>query len=314
MVWFIVILVLLVAWGLRIVPKGKQWLPIFLGKRLDKRYPEGLVWLPRWIFTYEEYDIREQEFYALDDSLKGRQQETIMTTNGVEVIVRKVIVYYSISRQDGTEFTGWRKILRFFGCKPGMLLFKFSQVGGQDALNRLPQIVLQGLRTLIPPFRFQDLLGLSIEGLDAPVQNLDSIINSRTELQDRLTKLCAGQAESWGLEIHRVVVDDIDPNDDMKAALQAKARALAEKQAALVHVSAFVEQSLAILIAAGVDKPGPTELLDVYTRIRSLDNAQLAAIKTGDLGMIFQNVVQKTAAAILPTPPEPVTPVAPVAA
>lgn len=283
---------LLTAWGLRSVPAGKQWLPVIFGKRIPKRLTEGLVWLPRWLFQYEEFDITEEEFHVLNDNKPGVQQnETIMTSNGVEVVVRSVVGYFTIARKDPDGKRSW---LRFLGWQSGYLLLAYSQVRGQDVINRVPPIILNGLRMLIPTYSFQELLGLSIDGLDMPPADRETIRTNRSSLQDQLIELALKHAQVWGLTITRITVGDIDPNKDLKQALQLKAKALLQRTALLIESDADAQRAKIVLKAGGNENPKPDELMDAIVRLRTLDNQRIAAENGGNLGRLAQNLVEVT--------------------
>lgn len=286
----------LVAWGIQSVPAGMQWLPKLFGRRLPYRLTEGLVWLPRWprwFFDKEVCDIREEEFHILGDQLPdGSKRETIMTTNGVEVVVRGVVGYYTIARQDPDGKRSW---LRFLGWQSGTLLLAYSQVRNQDVINRVPPTIRSSLRTLIQTFSFQEILGLSIEGMDMPAADRESIRTSRNVLQDELTTIARKQAEVWGLYVTRIIVGDIDPNDELKKVLQLKAKALLEKTAAIIQTSALVEQAMVIhKRTSDVENPTHAQLMATIRELYQLKNQQIAAENGGNIGRVVQNLVDLT--------------------
>ncbi len=290
---------LLVAWGLRSVPAGKQWLLKIFGRRLPIRLCEGLVWMPRWpkwLFDYEEYDIREEEFYILSDQLEPAfRRETIMTTNGVEVVVRGVVGYYTIARKDPDGKRSW---LRFLGWQSGHLLLAYSQVREQDVINRIPPLIRSGLRTLVPTYSVEELLGLSIDGLGLPPASRDAIAASRSTLQEQLTKLAREQAALWGLYVTRITVGDIDPNDAMKKHLQLKANALLEAQAAVIATDAYTRRAILILKAEQDIVPPPDQVRALVLELITLDNQRIAAENSGNLGRVVQNLVDVTGRAM----------------
>ncbi len=287
---------LVIAWGLRSVPAGMQWLPKIFGRRLPKRLYEGLVWLPRWpkwLFDFEAYDGREEEFYILADDLpEGSKRETIMTSNGIMVVVRGVIGYYTISRKDPDGKRSW---LRFLGWHPGELLLAYSQVRNQDVVNRIPPLIRSSLRELIPTFSIEELLGLSVDGMGVPPANRETIAASRSTLQSTLTERARSAAEIWGLTVTRIVVGDIDPNDAMVAHLQLKANAQLEAQAAIIGTDAMTKRAIQILKAGKDIEPDPTEVRSLVLELMQLDNQRIAAENSGNLGRVVQNLVAATA-------------------
>lgn len=302
MIFSFTLVALLTAWGLRSVPAGQQWLVKLFGRRLPYRLAEGLVWLPRWpkwFCDFEVYDIREEEFHVLADHLPpGSQRETIMTTNGVEVVVRGVVGYYAIARKD---LDGRRSWLRFLGWQSGELLLAYSQVRDQDVINRIPPLIRSGLRTLVSTFSVEELLGLSIDGLGLPPANREAVAASRSTLQDKLTELAREQASAWGLHITRITVGDIDPNDAMKRHLQLKAEALLEAQAAVIATDAYTQRAKVMLKAGGIETPSFDQLQQVIVQLMTLDNQRIAAENSGNLGRVVQNLVDVTGRAVAST-------------
>jgi len=299
LIFLLLFLALLVAWGLRSVPAGKQWLVKIFGRRFPKRLPEGLVWLPRWpksLFDYEEYDIREEEFYILSDQLDTPfRRETITTTNGVEVVVRGVVGYYTIARKDPDGKRSW---LRFLGWQSGQTLLVYSQVHDQDVINLIPPLIRSGLRALVPTFSIEELLGLSIDGLGLPPANRSAIAASRSTLQEQLTNLAREQAVLWGLHVTRIIVGDIDPNDAMKKHLQMKANALLEAQAAVIATDAYTRRAILILKAEQDIVPPPDQVRALVLELIALDNQRIAAENSGNLGRVVQNLVDMTGRAV----------------
>ncbi len=291
---------LLVAWGIRFVPSQKQWLPIFLGKRLHIRLLEGPVWLPRWLYTYTEVPITENELVVLrDDQEPGRQSETIMTTNGVMVEIRNVSVFWSIKRQDDQPFKGWRKILSLLGWHPGNQLFDFTQIGDKIFTERIKTITLQEQRKHVQVYSFQELLGITLEGLDMPAADRDKVIATRSELHLKIAVAVNQETNRWGAEIYRVSIGDIDPDPVIKKALEEKTQALGHKMQVMVRLSADLERVKQLLELA--NQPATSEnIMKAYELIRSLDNNRIGNEQLGLLADVFKRLAGRPVAEIIP--------------
>lgn len=296
----VVIMLLAVAWGIHGlfgipgVPTGKRWLLLLLGKRLPISIGEGLTWLPRWLCSKFEYDIREEEFRVIADNMPGiPATENITLTDGIEVFFRNLTVYYEIGHEE-KPFTGWRRIFNLFGWVQDDVLYRYSSVRNEDMLNRIPQSALEGLRMYGPTFNVQELLGISLNGLDVEPPNREKINTSRAEIANRLLEHLKPIGLEWGVIIKRVVVGDIDPNERMKASLEAKGAALLNMQVVMVESNTQVQRAMIVLKNGGIEKPTHEELLSTIERLTVLDNQRIAAQTGGNFGRFAQNLVNLT--------------------
>lgn len=300
----IFVIIALTAWGIRGlipgipgVPTGKRWLILFLGKRLPWSVGEGICWLPHGLFSYLEFDILEEEFPVIADDLPDPKRfETIVTNNGVEVVIRNVTVFYHIAYEDtDTTASKWHW-LRFLGWQYSQTLYDFSKVKNEDLKNRLPLFTQQALRLVIPTFSYQELLGISLEGTDVAPPNREASVQTRASAETLITDYCRERALRIGVVITSINIGDIDPNVAMQKAREEKAIALVRMQAALVQTTQIVEQAKILLTAGGVTTPSYEQIMHTVSRLFVLDNQKIAAEKTGDIGHILQKF-----AGIVPT-------------
>lgn len=301
-----ILVIALIAIGARAFPKGKQSLAIIFGKRLGIRIGEGLGWWPRFLgFGLEEHSILEDEIVVIrDDQPDGRTHETIMTKNGVEVIVRNVSVFYSVARHDAVQPGGFLwAFAKLLGWEPGQDLLAYSQLADANESGekneivrkkklseRIREIFLPALRVNVRAHRYQDLLGLTIEGENAPPIDQTIVDTTTDQLTETLLVAVQKRAHASGVTITLVLIGDIDPPQVIKDSLLAQAVAVGEKAAALVRFDAIEVIIGGLLKLAKVENPSLEQVTSLYAEIRGKDNAQLAAMKTGDLGRILQNL------------------------
>ena len=297
----IFLLLILAAWGIKFVPPYKQWQPILFGARLPYRLTEGVVWLPRWLFKYKEYPITEDQIIVLrDDQPAGRTQETIMTNNGVMAIIKNVSAFWYIKRSDDQPFSGWRKILRYIGWKPGQSLYNYTQIQDHIFTERVIQITLQELRKIIQTYPFQQLLGLILEGFESPSIDRETIIQTRSELNEKLKIAVNKETSQWGVEIRSILVGDIDPDETIKKAVEERNQALGHKQQTLVRMSADLERVKQVFELTK-EEPTLENIVKVYATIRGLDNNRISAEQLGLLGDVLRNWAGKPSQPLINT-------------
>lgn len=284
----LLILVVLVVAGLQRVDERKQRLLTFQKRRLAIRISEGPAWFLRGLFGSQEYSIAEEELRVIGEGI--RPPESITTSNGVQVLVNNVSVMYYLTREDPEPFKGWRKVFYSFGWKPGRTLYAYSQIDEADVRKRIADLTLQHLRAVIPTYRYQEILGVSLEDNPSPVDR-QKILAARSELTEKAKALLAATTQQWGITVSFVAIGDIDPNEAIQTALQAKEKAVAEKAEALVRVSAEIEQAKLVLDQA---KAGYTlnDLLAVLKILLYFKVDEKAAEQTGNLGRLIREGVQ----------------------
>lgn len=295
----IIFILLLGAWGIRTVPQKKVWLPSIFKKRLLYRLTEGLVWLPRWIFDYEEFSILEEELVILgQDKNSGMDfgSETMTCSDGVTVILNKVAIFWQIVLKEEPK-AGWRKILRFLGWKPGIKLFDYSQIHSQDVGNRLRVNAADALRKLVKTYSSLQLTNISLEGdgIEISAGNRIQTLESVDEISRKLIEVLQRDVERWGIIIKQAPIGDIDPNPQVQKFLEARVEAQGHKAAIMVKMEADILRVIRILELSDVSKTFEN-VMEAYRRIRQLDNERIGNEQLGLIAGLIRNFAEPKAA------------------
>jgi len=331
---FIVIIAAIVAVGIRIVPANTQWEPVFLGKRLPKRLTEGLVWLPRGVFDKievstigQQLDIlaKKRDYTLPDDNAPTNEAphqtvETILCPDGngngaALVYVSNVAAHYHVLKTEPGKLQGFWKFFWLAGWQPGEYLLAYTSVKPEDIQERITNVVLNALRSILGAYPYQKLTNLNLKIGDKLVDP-----SERLMIREEINRLLLEKANSilmtYGIVITDIPIGDLDPDPSIIAAQQALSAARLQKEQVEIANSAIVVQIEQLAKAANATL---TWDLVVHAYAVIVGNANLG--KAAEHGLISAEWLQKlkglfTAKVEITTPPVPEAPApaAPVAA
>ncbi|MEK7639661.1 MAG: SPFH domain-containing protein [Patescibacteria group bacterium] len=284
----------LVGIGIRVVPTNTQWIPVLFGQRLPIRFDEGLIWLPRWLFTYIEEStierrievlVKKRDYTQPDDSAPTHEAphqtvETILVPDGngegaVFVHVSNVSVQFHIIKHESGWPDGWWKIFRFIGWKRGNLLLAYTSIARAEVDKRIVDAVLRYLRQVIGDYPYQKIVHLNVK-MNGELVSPEERGRVRREIDQRILEEINKNIAVWGIEATAVPIGDIDPDPVIIQELQALSAATLHKQRVAIDMSAIVTK-VNLMFEATSTKPTHEQWMLAYAMEVGLSNQGKAA-------------------------------------
>jgi regulator of protease activity HflC (stomatin/prohibitin superfamily) len=124
--------------------------------------------------------------------------------------------------------------------------------------------------------------------------NLDDVLQNRDKVNHKVQEIVDEMTESWGIEIERVEIKDVEIPLTMQRAMAKEAEALREKRARLIKASAEQEAAANLADASRVimDYPAALELrrLQMLTEIGAENNTTTVVMVPSDLFTFAQKI------------------------